>query len=244
MSGSHNGEPRHVDCVQTLLKRYGLSEDDLLCGTHSKFHVDSLVCPAANQCSGKHALFLIASVVAGWPITEYMKPDSRLHQTVQAALRERFFTDKFLPGLDGCSLPTYAVTLGQLAQGYARFSADELGDKFSLVRRSQIAASYYVGGTDRLESYLIGTYELSAKSGSDGLWAIGLPGMRLGLVGKVFSGSEPAVQAALIESLRQLRVVDPATDAYLQSYHSGLVKALSGQGAGEIKTCFPEFLSN
>lgn len=244
MSASHNGEPAHIDCVVGLLKRYGLQESDLRCGTHARFHRDSVVTLAGNQCSGKHALFMIASALGGWPVQDYLDPNAPIHTLIRRALQAELFPSACQPGPDGCSLPTYAVSIDELARAYSRFAVDSIGPTYSVVRRAHLAASYYVGGTDRLESYLIESYKLAAKSGSDGLWAVGVPSRGLGVAAKVFTGHEPAVQAAVLETLRQLNVLDPLKDSYLVSYYRSAVRSLTGEHAGEIATCFPQFLQN
>ena len=64
---SHNGEPRHVETVRAWLKKVGLGEDDLECGTHAprlQASIEALVrenalpTAAYNNCSGKHSGFL------------------------------------------------------------------------------------------------------------------------------------------------------------------------------------------
>ena len=60
---SHSGEPRHVETVQAWLKKVGLGEDDLECGTHAPrlpqtvealIRANAVPTAAYNNCSGKH----------------------------------------------------------------------------------------------------------------------------------------------------------------------------------------------
>lgn len=244
MSSSHNGEPEHRRVVSELLSRYGLSNDDLKCGCHYKFHTTSEETPVANQCSGKHAMFLIANVVAGYPKSEYLDPAGQVHETIRQHMISRLFQSGMVLGIDGCALPTYAVPLRDLARAYARFAADGLGGSYSEVRRAQLAAPYFVGGTDRLDSHLIGRWSLAAKAGSAGLWAIGSPSLRLGFAGKILDGDEPAVQCALLECLDRLGALRLADDPYLHSYHRRALRTWSGLPAGLIEPCFPPFQTN
>ena len=62
--GSHSGEPIHVAAARSMLAKAGLTEDDLRCGAHAPYNVQSALDLAAagiapgqihNNCSGKHA---------------------------------------------------------------------------------------------------------------------------------------------------------------------------------------------
>ena len=89
---SHSGEPRHVETVRAWLKKVGLGEGDLECGTHAPRlpHIEALVrenaAPTAayNNCSGKHSGFLTTAVQYGEPTKGYIKYD----HPVQRRLRE------------------------------------------------------------------------------------------------------------------------------------------------------------
>jgi len=68
---SHNGEPRHVETVRAWLKKIGLGESDLECGTHAPrlpqtvealLRANGVPTAAFNNCSGKHSGFLTAAV--------------------------------------------------------------------------------------------------------------------------------------------------------------------------------------
>lgn len=240
MSSSHNGEPAHEQLLKSLLGRYSLSTDQLRCGAHPPFRSNSVSGAAGNNCSGKHALFMIAAKIAGWPIDDYLNPAAPMHRVARDGLAHVLATDELLAGIDGCSLPTYAVPLRNIALGFARWSSDLLGASYERVRRAHLKASFYVGGTDRLESHLIGNHGLSVKSGSDGLWALGVPQARLGVVAKVFSGSEAAVQLAILEFLISTSMPQLRDDSYVADYCDRPCLNWAGIATGELKACLPE----
>lgn len=241
MSSSHNGQIAHVDALAKLLHRYGLSFDDLQCGVHPPFCSDSQVTPAGNNCSGKHAMFLIACKVAGWNRTEYIDPESQIQQFVKRLLAQNVFVEGMHAGIDGCSLPNYAVSITNLAQVYARYAADMLGPGVARVRHAHLSEPAMVGGHDCLDTYLIRAFGLAAKSGSDGVWATGVPERALGVVVKSMSGSEEAAQAALLDCLIRLSVIPARGDRMLEGFMSRSRKSWSGRSVGEIETCFAEF---
>jgi L-asparaginase II len=241
MASSHNGQALHIAVLGRLLDRYGLAFADLECGVHPPFCGDSQVTPAGNNCSGKHALLLIACKVAGWDPVDYIDPGSQIQRLVKDLLERQVFTGGMLAGIDGCSIPNYAVTVAELARAYARYAADMLGKSIARVRRAHLAAPTMVGGDDCLDTHLIRAFGLAAKSGSDGVWAIGVPQRGLGLVAKTMSGSEEAAQVALLECLVRLSVIPAQGDQTLAGFMSRPRKSWSGSTVGEIETCFAQF---
>ena len=77
-----------------------------------------------NNCSGKHAGFICACRHSGVDHRGYVKPGHWL----QEAVREAMETVTGAPhgadicGIDGCSIPTYAVPLTNLAHGFAKMA--------------------------------------------------------------------------------------------------------------------------
>lgn len=240
MSSSHNGEPQHVTVLLELLQRYGISPELLQCGTHAKWREWSVHGPTGNNCSGKHAAFLIAGSVAGYNISTYLDPNFPVHRIVVEKISEAFGQPPSAAGVDGCSLPTYSYPLDAMARAIRAYAMDELGEGYVAVRKAMVQSSFYVAGTDRLESYLIGRYGLSAKSGSDGLWVLGSPSSNIGIAVKVWSGVEAATQAVLLDILHNRAVLDVRSDRYLATYHNRAVLSLAGVTCGEIKVCFRE----
>ena len=240
MSGSHNGEPQHVSLLLELLARYDISPELLKCGIHEKWKSWSIPSPLGNNCSGKHAAFLIATKILGQPISNYTDIDTGLHRSIVARLTQFFGEQPHSFGIDGCSIPTCAFSLAAIARAYRRFANDEAGPSCARVRAAHRAAAFYVAGTDRLESYLIGHYGLAAKSGSDGLWALGIPTAGVGISVKVWSGMEAAVQAVLLDIIDRRGIIDIKSDPYLAPYHTRRRYSLAGSDVGMIEVCFLE----
>ncbi len=84
IAGSHSGEPRHLEAVQSILHKIGLSEDALQCGSHVPFNPDAADAlraanqeptPLYNNCSGKHAGMLAQAIDRGWSTADYLDPN-------------------------------------------------------------------------------------------------------------------------------------------------------------------------
>ena len=134
---SHNGEPAHVAVVDRMLAKAGLDGAALECGTHWPRMEGVLRAMAAagttataqhNNCSGKHAGFLcLACMLAGGgDVREYARgyvaPRHPVMRVVTEALQSATGHDLASAprGIDGCSIPTFAIPLGRLAIAFAR----------------------------------------------------------------------------------------------------------------------------
>jgi L-asparaginase II len=119
---SHGGEPRHVEVASRMLARLGLHGAALECGAHWPSHQASTQglaregrAPSAlhNNCSGKHAGFICVACAAGIDHRGYVAATHTVQREVRAALEG--LTGVGLSedqcGIDGCSIPTFAVPL-------------------------------------------------------------------------------------------------------------------------------------
>jgi len=135
---SHGGEPRHVETVLAWLERLGLTAHDLECGAQWPMNADAThalardgAVPGAehNNCSGKHAGFLTLARHMGKPTKGYVKPHHAVQQYVMGTLESMCEVDlsEAPCGIDGCSVPTWALPVGNLALGMAKFgTADRM----------------------------------------------------------------------------------------------------------------------
>src|SRR5262245_24886869 len=129
---SHGGEPAHVEVASRMLARAGLDVSALECGVQWPSHVESsralaragaIATALHNNCSGKHAGFICFACVAGLDHHGYVGLRHGVQREVRAALES--LTGVALSedrcGIDGCSIPTFAIPLQALAHGFARF---------------------------------------------------------------------------------------------------------------------------
>src|SRR5262249_35568075 len=129
--GSHSGTELQVSLVKGLLARAGLTPEALGCGVHEAFDTataQALVRTGAppsrlhHNCWGKHAAMLARAVHRGEPIEGYWLPDHPVQVRVRRALEE--MTGCTLTadvcGIDGCSVPNWAVPPTGLARAFAR----------------------------------------------------------------------------------------------------------------------------
>ena len=131
---SHAGEPEHVAAAAAMLKKAGQPPGCLECGTHWPLGEDAARTLAAagghptalhNNCSGKHAGFVCLACGLGADPKGYVRPEHPVQRAVAAALEDLTGASHAAEtrGIDGCSIPTYAVPLPALAFGFAKFGA-------------------------------------------------------------------------------------------------------------------------
>src|SRR5215210_3792931 len=130
--GSHAGEAEHVETAAAMLAKAGRDAACLECGAHwplSEAAARALAArremPTAlhNNCSGKHAGFICLACGLDVDPSGYVDPAHRVQEVVRAALEDLTGAShgEEVRGIDGCSIPTYAVPLTALAFGFARF---------------------------------------------------------------------------------------------------------------------------
>jgi len=263
MMASHGGEPMHTARVAALLERHGLSPAQLLCGSHPPLDGDArrALVRAGEQpttlhcnCSGKHAGMLAVCARRGWPLDTYVEPRHPLQRRIHDLLAVLALPapEPLHHAVDGCSLPTWILTLEQLARAFARL-AHPTGAPATEGRppRAQLETLFkaatthpeLVGGSSALDTRLMQAFAGSvlAKAGAAGLQALAVrPDARhpggLGIAIKVADpdpGSRVRGVVAL-EALRQLGI-EPATDERVLDPE---VKTLRGETVGSLGAVF------
>lgn len=253
MCASHNGEPFHVEAVQSILRKIGATVADLHCGTHAPSYEPAAAAlvqrgevPSAlhNNCSGKHAGILALCRMLDAPLAGYLAADHPAQQAI-LALCERVSDDRFEPdrlGVDGCGIPVYATSLRNAARSFARLATlRELDDAdaaaMARVRAAMLGEPAFVGGTARFDTDLmrVSYGRIACKAGAEGVHASALLDGGLGLVLKVVDGTRRAAPPAAIALLDQLGALDAAQRDALASHAEVTVKNAAGNAVGWIR---------
>lgn len=228
---SHGGEPGHTTTAASMLAKAGLDVAALECGAHWPYADSALKAlavagqsPSAlhNNCSGKHSGFVCVGCLmaraAGREPAEYVRGYiGRQHpvmREVTAALAAATGADldRAPVGTDGCSIPTYALPLRQLAHGFARVATgvglSEGHARAARRLRQAVAASpFHVGGTVRFDTRVMQRLgeRVFCKVGAEGVYCAALPERGLGVALKMDDGNTAraaeVVVAAVIEAL-------------------------------------------
>jgi L-asparaginase II len=217
---SHGGEPAQVEVARGVLARAGLDGAALECGVQWPSHQASARALAQsgatattlhNNCSGKHAGFICFACAGGIDHRGYVAASHPVQREVRAALASvtgfALSEDQF--GIDGCSIPTFAIPLAALADGFARFGtgrtfAPERRKAAARLRAACAAEPYFVAGTGRFGTEVMKLLGARAflKGGAEGMFCAAFPEQGLGIAIKCEDGGGRAaeiVMAAMIE---------------------------------------------
>ena len=251
---SHNGEPEHAALAQSMLERAGLSEANMECGTHWPTRQQASLDLAAsgkkpnqlhNNCSGKHSGFLCTCAHQGIDETGYVKAEHRLQEMVRDAM-ESVTGAKHDPahrGTDGCSIPTYAVPLQNLALGFARMATGEglAPQRAAAAKRlftACMAEPFLVAGTDRADTALMqaGTGRIMVKIGAEGVFCGAIPELGIGFALKCEDGAARAAEAIVARLLEILMRGDEDLAPKLKALANPIFKNWNGITVGGIRT--------
>jgi L-asparaginase II len=247
---SHGGEVIHLEAVRSLLGKAGVDETLLACGAHWPLsetaqreiaRAGSSPRPIHNNCSGKHAGMLATAVQLGVRLQGYERPDHPVQIEIARVISELCGVrlEAGWMGVDGCSVPTYAVPLAALATGFAR-----LGAPAGLPARRQEAARRLtqacfekpalVAGKGRFDTIAMGGLApaVFCKGGAEGVHCAALPELGLGIALKVDDGAKRGAEAAMGHLFAALV---PGADAALADFLDGDVRNWKGQRAGGIR---------
>jgi L-asparaginase II len=215
-SASHSGTPEHAALALSVLERAGLSVDALACGVHEPLDAQSARAlvrvsapptPLHHNCSGKHAAMLATAVHAGEPTEGYWQPSHPVQVRIARALED--LTGHPLRddvrGIDGCSVPNWAIPPRALAHAFARFTtgrslAEPRAEACRRIARACWDHPGLVAGPGRLDSSVMTRLhdKVLLKSGAEGVYCGGLPELELGFALKIEDGAKRAAEAAVL----------------------------------------------
>lgn len=252
---SHNGEPRHAETAASMLAKAGQDVVCLECGAHWPTYdratqelAASGARPSAlhNNCSGKHAGLICLSIDQSLDPRGYIGPTHAAQRQVTDALVMATSVphNETNRGLDGCSMPTYAIPLSALATGFARFGTGRnfsSGYASAAVRlRSAVASNpFMVAGSGRFDTTLMAHFgnRIFCKMGAEGVMVASLPELGLGIAIKTDDGANRAAEVALASLLLDLQAASwsDADRAVLAGLSHQTIKNWNGREVGTLR---------
>jgi L-asparaginase II len=255
MVASHSGEPFHIDAVKTILAKAQIDKESLQCGPHEPLHPPTAMAlrrlgeePSRlhNNCSGKHAGMLAVCKAEGWPLDSYCDPEHPLQRRIRALVAEFAGVDQASIGVavDGCGLPTFALSIRSMATAYARLAAADQARDTDLARSvgkafdAMTAHPEYVAGTDRLCTAIMTAHgdRVIVKTGAEGVYCGALRHEGRGLALKIVDGARRAQDVALVAMLVELGAIDSVG---LGSFERPTVTNWAGQVVGHLDAKLP-----
>lgn len=196
LCASHSGTDEHVAVIQSIQAKTGVSESDLLCGTHTVYDrktADAMrkrgeaPTPNRHNCSGKHtgmlAFVRMLGIEIGPQEMAYISPDHPVQRAILATLAEMsgLEPEKIHLGIDGCSAPNFALPLRNTAFAIARLcQPDRLSEKRAtacrLITQAMLTYPFMIGGLDNFDTSLMQAAggRVICKGGAEGFQAFGI----------------------------------------------------------------------
>ena len=166
--------------------------------------------------------------------------------------------DEETRGVDGCSIPTYAIPLRALAHGFARFATGQglsagRAKAAARIRAAVAAHPAVVAGAGRFDTEVMTILGARAftKTGAEGAYCAALPELGLGLAVKADDGAGRAAQAMIAALLRRFGGFDDRLKARLAPFAAPRLtnwsrnrgrRAASGGAVGATRTANSEEL--
>ena len=252
-SSSHSGEPEHAELAASMLAKAGLDQTALECGAHWPTNHQATIdlartgaepCPLHNNCSGKHSGFLCTCVHTSIDHRGYVSVDHEYQRLIRATMENvtGAIHGAETCGTDGCSIPTYAVPLRNLAQGFAKMATgDGLEPQRAAAARRILAACmaepFLTAGTGRADTkiMLAGKGRIFTKTGAEGVFCAAIPELGLGIALKCDDGTTRAAEIMVMTTLaRLLPAADPLGAELIEMAHP-VIKNWNGIEVGAMR---------
>ena len=201
-AASHHARAEQLAAVKELLARAGAGEEDLECGAVDGSRLN-------HNCSGKHAGFLCVCAAQALPFENYRLGDHPLQIQVLAAIDEAASLGghQIPVAVDGCGVPTFALSLERMAASFGRLVRHELEGADRVASAMRAHPALVEGPGSAATEVMQAVPGAVAKGGAEGVLCIGLgDGSALALKSEDGSSRGLLPAAALLLDLADLRV--------------------------------------
>lgn len=251
---SHNGEPEHVNAAESMLKKLNLAEANYECGHHWPMYAEAAYELARgqakpdqrhNNCSGKHAGMLGLANLLEVSAQGYIQQDHPVQLAIRTTMSEICDVDMTDAPVspDGCSAPTWAIPLKNLAYGFARFAdptglSPERSTACHQLYDAVVENPFMVAGTERYCTRMMNILGKRAfiKVGAEGVYIAAIPELKLAIAMKCEDGAVRAVERVMTALLERLGLFEDLDDSELEKLKQPIIKNWNGFETGSI-TC-------
>lgn len=235
---SHTGEQYHLDIANSILKKTGLSVENLKCGIHPplsekmrNYLEKNKISPTVlhNNCSGKHLMFLSVSKMNNWNLDNYCDLEHPVQKKTAKIISELCETNVYDYPIttDGCGVPIFSMPLKNIVKGYLNLF---LNPKYEKIQNAYLKFPKIIGGVNRLDTVIIenGKDNLIAKVGAGGLCVVVNLKEKDAVIVKINDCSETARKNVMFETLKRLK--------WANIEYDNAIKTLNGKIVGYIQT--------
>lgn len=252
LCASHNGEKQHTETVQKMLAKLWLTPKDFECGHQWPMRAEAGYELAGaglmpnnlhNNCSGKHAGMLGLAKLLQVDHKRYIDIDHAVQQTIADTMAEMCEIDfANLPhSPDGCSAPTWAMPLYNLALGFAKFAdpsalAPKRQHACEVLFRSVVSHPFMVAGTQRYCTDMMKTLgdRVFLKVGAEGVYIAAIPDLKLAVALKCEDGAARGAESVMTALLEHVGATDHIDGQLLDQYKRVSIENRNKMITGEI----------
>ena len=233
-SASHTAEPFHVEALESILKKSGLTEDMLCMNPAIPTNVQANEERIRNgvpsrsiyhNCSGKHVALLLVQRHLGGKLEDYWKADTPVFYETQKTVQAVAEAERIFIGVDGCGVPVFSTPIKNIAIAFKNLACpDRILDEAlqaAAVKNTARISKYpeMIRGSGFLCSLMNMDPNIIAKGGANGVYGFGLKKQRLGVAFKFVDGTEAAWPFMAMEILRALGALTPEHEQRLNTLH-------------------------
>jgi len=256
MCASHYAQPNHRKTVKSILKKSGLTLNNLLCGKLISLNNDYALKLAANgveperigsDCSGKHAGMLSTCAHLGYPLDNYLNLDCKLQKEILHHIADfaNIPAYEIILAKDGCSAPVHAFPLFNMAISYARLTNPgkmHPSHREAALRITDAMSAHpeMLAGKNGFCTDFNKTFagRMVGKLGAEGIYCVGVLGLDLGISIKIDDGNPRALAPVVMSVLKQLNLAQPADFKALKKYLKPAIINTNNEKVGLVEPVF------
>ena len=254
-AGSHAAEQVHVEALESIMRKAGIDEQDLI--MNPAYPADQKSNEARilaglpyrkvyHNCAGKHlSLMLLQRELTG-SVKGYHEIESPAQQVVleTMAIASEVEKDSIGIGIDGCGVPVFAVPIKNIAVAFKNLARPE---KMPDEKLGAAAARFVPMVSEnpvmlRGREFLCGNINrdqnLIGKGGAMGVYGVALKEEGLGISLKLADGTESMWPFLLAGIFREIGYSKQETQDMLLGFNNGIIKNDNGIIVGEAKPVY------
>ncbi len=199
---SHNSEPNQLNSLKRFAEHFSIDTTCLQCGFDPRYANSTL----NHNCAGKHLAMISACKNSKLDLDTYLSPDHPLQKSIYQEiinLLGKNVTTPIYTGIDGCSLPTFYMSLENMAQLFLALIKDPT---YRAIINAMNTYPDLVGGEKQIDSIIMRNQpnKFIAKGGAEGLMMVANLDTQEILIIKIVDGSSRAKAYITAKLIREL----------------------------------------
>lgn len=199
---SHNSEPNQLNSLKKFAEHFSIDTTCLQCGFDPRYPNSTL----NHNCAGKHLAMISACKNSKLDLDTYLSPDHPLQKSIYQEIINLLGKNAITPiytGIDGCSLPTFYMSLENMAQLFLALIKDPT---YRAIINAMNTYPDLVGGEKQIDSIIMRNQpnKFIAKGGAEGLMMVANLDTQEILIIKIVDGSSRAKAYITAKLIREI----------------------------------------